>query len=109
MPPYFWLSSSILILFEMYFHTFELFIYFCLHEWSLGVVVVLEKTCLTGVIYIQINLLSGLKSEVRGILGDKLCGRVCALAEISWAFPMLSDLGNGIPVWVYLCERDTTQ
>lgn len=27
----------------MYFHTFELFIYFCLHEWSLGVVVVLEK------------------------------------------------------------------
>uniref|UniRef100_A0A8W8MLS2 Uncharacterized protein n=1 Tax=Magallana gigas TaxID=29159 RepID=A0A8W8MLS2_MAGGI len=52
---------------------------------------------------------SGLKSEVRCILGDTLCGRVCTLGEISWAFPMLCDLGNGIPVWAYLCERDTTQ
>uniref|UniRef100_K1QNJ8 Uncharacterized protein n=1 Tax=Magallana gigas TaxID=29159 RepID=K1QNJ8_MAGGI len=48
-------------------------------------------------------------SEVRCILGDTLCGRVCTLGEISWAFPMLCDLGNGIPLWAYLCERDTTQ
>lgn len=37
--PYYWFGFIKLIMFEMYFHTIELFIYFCAHEWSLGVVV----------------------------------------------------------------------